>query len=285
MEIIPTKYLDSIRKEPLLSGSFSIRDIRELLSDKPMVQELHRHDFFFLLALKKGAGVHEIDFTSYEVDDHTLFFMRPGQVHHLTLQKESSGFLMQFKTDFHHPNDPSSKQLLRKASGCNYHRLDADQYEKLDVLLNSIYQEYSHRKEYHLETIKANLSIFYVELIRLCGEGVINPPNSYEQERLEEFLRLLETHISSHKQVSFYAQMLNLSAFQLNAITKNLLGKTSSKLITEQLVLESKRYLLATSNQVKEIAFHLGYDDVSYFIRFFKKHSGFSPEAFRNNFR
>jgi len=78
---------------------------------------------------------------------------------------------------------------------------------------------------------------------------------------------------------------LNLSSFQLNAITKATLGKNCSELINEYVILESKRYLLATSNQVNQIADHLGYEDISYFTRFFKKHTGYSPEAFRNNFK
>jgi AraC family transcriptional activator of pobA len=105
------------------------------------------------------------------------------------------------------------------------------------------------------------------------------------QERLEELLELLETHITTHKQVSEYAQLLNLSAWQLNTITKTTLGKTCSELINEYIILESKRYLLATNHQIKEIAWHLGYEDISYFIRFFKKHTGYSPELFRHNFR
>lgn len=56
-------------------------------------------------------------------------------------------------------------------------------------------------------------------------------------------------------------------------------------MINEQIVLEAKRYLLATPNQVKEVANHLGYEDVSYFVRFFKKHTGHTPEAFRKNFK
>ena len=95
----------------------------------------------------------------------------------------------------------------------------------------------------------------------------------------------METHIATDKQVSQYADRLNLSVYQLNSITKNLLGKTCSVVIDDQIILESKRLLLATSNQISQIAFELGYEDVSYFIRFFKKHSGFSPEAFRNNFK
>ena len=77
---------------------------------------------------------------------------------------------------------------------------------------------------------------------------------------------------------------MNLSSYQLNEITKTTIGKTASELINEHIILEARRNLLATSNQIKDIADHLGYEDVSYFIRFFKKHSGFSPEAFRLNF-
>ena len=51
------------------------------------------------------------------------------------------------------------------------------------------------------------------------------------------------------------------------------------------MILEAKRNLLATSNLVNQIADDLGHEDVSYFIRFFKKHTGYSPEAFRQNFK
>jgi AraC-like DNA-binding protein len=90
-------------------------------------------------------------------------------------------------------------------------------------------------------------------------------------------------HVSSKKQVSEYTEILNLSGYQLSSITKNILGKTPSELINEYIILESKRHLLATSDQVNQIAWHLGYEDPSYFIRFFRKHTGYSPDAFRSN--
>ena len=104
------------------------------------------------------------------------------------------------------------------------------------------------------------------------------------QERLEEFLELLDIHITTHKQVSQYTDLMNLSPYQLNEITKATLGKTPSALINEHIILEAKRHLLATPNQIKDIADQLGYEDPSYFIRFFRKHTGYSPEAFRHNF-
>ena len=46
-----------------------------------------------------------------------------------------------------------------------------------------------------------------------------------------------------------------------------------------------RRQLLATTNQVNHIASELGYEDPSYFFRFFRKHTGYSPQSYRNNFK
>lgn len=287
MKNIPIRTIDSSLKEPDLSGSFSIRNVEELLAGKNMVQELHRHDFFYILALTKGTGNHEIDFTTYEVCDNSVFFMRPGHVHQLTLKSGSQGFLLQFKPEFYYPNDAPSRQLLRKASNKNLCQLDEIRFRKLISTLTIIFQEYVDKQEGYQDVIKANLGLFFIELVRHRQQrsNAITPVNPYSEERLEEFLELLENHISVHKQVSHYAGMMHLSSYQLNAITKATLGKTCSELINEWIILESKRNLLATTNQVNQIAFQLGYDDVSYFIRFFKKHTGYSPEAFRANFK
>jgi AraC family transcriptional regulator, transcriptional activator of pobA len=279
MENIPVRYISSTPKEPDLSGSFNIRDVHDLLAGKDMVQELHRHDFFYVLVLQKGMGNHEIDFTSYEVCDNSIFFMRPGQVHQLTLKAGSSGYLMEFNTDFYYPHDNTSHQLLRKASNVNLYQLDAERFKTFLSVSSYIFKEYNDKQDgYHLH-------ILFIELVRQNSKSHSANTNPYTQERLEEFLELLETHISTHKQVSQYAEMLNLSSYQLNSITKSTLGKTCSELIDEYIILEAKRFLLATSNQVNQVAYHLGYEDVSYFIRFFKKHTGDSPEAFRHNFK
>jgi AraC family transcriptional activator of pobA len=285
MKNIPVRHINTTQKEPDFSGSFSIRDIRDLLAGKDMVQELHRHDFFYILALKKGAGNHEIDFTSYKICNDSVFLMRPGQVHQLTLKAGSTGYLMGFKTDFYHPHDKVSTQLLRKASSMNFHQLDANRFKKLLSILDSMFLEYASKQEGYQEVIKANLCILFIELVRQNGKSLSTNVNPYTQDRLEEFLELLQTHISNQKQVSYYADTLHLSPYQLNAITKATLGKTCSEIISGYIILESKRYLLATSSQVTQIALQLGYEDVSYFIRFFKKQTGYSPEAFRHNFR
>lgn len=287
MTNIPIRHINEIEKEPNLFGNFTIRDIRELLNEKDMIQDLHRHDFYYILFLKKGSGSHQIDFSPYEIQNHSIFLMRPGQVHQLNLKAGSTGFLVQFKTDFFYSQNKIFQQLIRKVNHINFCNLDDNGFNKLKIILSYIFKEYSDKQEGYQEVIKSNLSIFFIELIRHRQNKEITPTDndSYAQEQLDKFSELLESNIAVKKQVSQYADILNISTYQLNAITKSLLNKTPSELINEYIILESKRYLLATSSQVNQIADHLGYEDISYFIRFFKKHTTYSPEAFRHNFK
>jgi AraC-like DNA-binding protein len=286
MKKIPVRHITGTDKEIASPEQFNIRTVQDILNGKDLKHDLHRHDFFFILALQNGEGSHEIDFRSYNVINNSVFFLRPGQVHQLQLKAGSTGYLMEFNNEFYHPNDKLSIQRLRKASNKSYCELDVKRFEKIVAVLSYIFQEYMGREEGYLEMIKANLEIFFIEFVRQSP----NPKspsvnvNPYMQERLEEFLEHLDKHFTTHKHVSQFTDLMNLSKYQLNEITKATIGKMPSELINERIILEAKRYLLATPNQIKEIADLLGYDDVSYFIRFFKKHTGYSPEVFRNNF-
>lgn len=284
MESIPIRHLNQ-QSEPQLSSSYSIRDIAPLLIDKDMVQELHRHNFFYILIVKKGSGQHEIDFTPYEINENTVFIMRPGQVHYLNLKANSTGYLIQFKTDFLYSHNSTSQNHLTKLIQYNTYRLESEGFGKIEKILLEALKEYEQKEKGYHEVLKANLSIFLIELLRQRQEKVVPPTATtpYAQEKLEQFLELVESNITSHKQVSQYTDLLHLSSYQLSAITKSLLDKTPSEIINNYIILEAKRQLLATSNQVSQIAYNLGYEDASYFTRFFKKHTASSPEAFRQN--
>lgn len=287
MKTIPVRQIATGHKEQSHKGRFSIRDIQQVLNGKDLVHDLHRHDFFFVLILQKGKGVHEIDFTSYEVHNNSVFILRPGQVHRLELKAGSTGFLMEFDLAFYQPQKTISEQRWKKVTSKNYCKTEADHFARLHSFLSTILHEFTAKEEGYVEAIKANLDLFFIEYIRQSNDPtkIDKPENAYTQERFEELNRLLETNISQMKSVAEYADLLNLSSYQLNAITKASVGKTVSDLINGQIILEAKRYLLATANQVKDIADQLGYEDISYFIRFFKKHTGYSPEAFRKNFK
>ena len=285
MKAIPVRKISS--KEQTNTGRFSIRDIQQVLDGRDLVHGLHKHDFFFLLALQQGKGVHEIDFIQYEVHEHAVFIVRPGQVHRLELNANSTGFLLEFDRTFFQPKNTITDQRWKKAISKNHCEVEAARFVKLQSVLGSIMNEYSTKQDGYVEAIKANLDLFFIEYLRQSRHpGIIaKNENGYMYERFEEFVQLLEANIGKMKSVAQYAGILNLSSYQLNAITKSAVGKTVSDLINEQIILEAKRYLLATPDQVKDIADHLGYEDTSYFIRFFKKQTGYPPEVFRKNFK
>jgi AraC family transcriptional activator of pobA len=266
---------------------FSIRSLETILDGKPMNDDLHRHNYFFILVVRSGSGEHHIDFRNYPVKDRSVFVLRPGQIHQLKLDKDCKGFLMQFDSEFYSPADVSAKRRFRRVTSKNACFPEQSGFEKMDSVLTDIYTEFRNKETDYSDFIRASLDIFFIESFRQSNDPdqKFNTEIYYDQERFEEFQELLEQFVAEHKSVMEYAEILGVSVYQLNKITKSAVGKTVSELINEQLILESKRTLLGTSNQVKDIAYSIGFEDVSYFIRFFKKNTGFSPEAFRTNFK
>ncbi|HEV7332316.1 MAG TPA: helix-turn-helix transcriptional regulator [Flavisolibacter sp.] len=287
MKTIPVRQIASAQTLQSSAGRFSIRNLQQVLNGKDLVHDLHKHDFYFVLAVQDGGGMHEIDFVQYPVHNLSVFILRPGQVHRLELTADTTGFLMEFDLSFYQPKSTIKEHRWKKASSKNYCEVEAARFSRLLAHLAAIFDEHSEKQEGYSEAIRAYLDLFFIEYIRQSRypSSIVQSASGYMQERFEEFVRLLETNIVSMKNVSQYADLLSLSSYQLNAITKASVGKTVSDLIDAQIILEAKRYLLATPNQVKEIADHLGYEDPSYFIRYFKKHTGQSPDAFRKNFK
>jgi AraC family transcriptional activator of pobA len=287
MKTIPIRHIADNHQPEIAVGRFSIRNVIDLTKGKDLFHELHKHDFYFILVIETGSGIHEIDFTTYAIQGSSVFILRPGQVHQLQLKADCTGYLLEFDNSFYQPKNAITEQQWKKATGNNFCLVEENRFKRLLMYLSNCFNEYTLKQEGYNQATQANMDLFFIEFVRQSRNPKQLSPTStaYTQERYEELLTLLHANITEVKSVSEYAKMLNLSVYQLNAITKASVGKTTADLINEQIILEAKRYLLATPNQIKDIAWHLGYEDPSYFIRFFKNHTGHSPDAFRKNFQ
>lgn len=284
MKGIPVRNMD-VSRAATPGDSFSIRELSGVTGGEEMTQEAHRHNFFYMLVVEKGRGEHIIDFTTYKISDHTLFFMRPAQVHRLRMEAGCTGYLIQFGKQFYFPQQKGFHHLLQKACSVNCYSLHADFFREIYALVIAIFSEATNRHEGYREIIPAHLSVLFARLIRESEMCYTGSGDLYIQQRMHEFQELLEKNAPFNKSVAEYAAMMHLSVYQLNAITRHMQGKTASESIAEYIVLEAKRRLLSTPETVGRIAAELGYEDGSYFIRFFKRHTGYSPDAFRKNFR
>jgi len=102
------------------------------------------------------------------------------------------------------------------------------------------------------------------------------------QELLERQFPIDESHPSIYLRTpSDYATHLNLHINHLNRAVKEVSGKTTSQLIADRLLQEAKIMLQRSQWHVSDIAFALGFTEVTHFNNFFKKHTDTSPLKYR----
>jgi AraC-like DNA-binding protein len=102
-----------------------------------------------------------------------------------------------------------------------------------------------------------------------------------EDQRMIKLFQLMEINYKECRTADFYAEQIGLTAKRINEILRERTGYTISQLLYQLLLIEAKREIYHNRFSIKEIAYHLGFSDQSYFARFFKKHTGFTPEQFR----
>jgi AraC family transcriptional regulator, transcriptional activator of pobA len=90
-----------------------------------------------------------------------------------------------------------------------------------------------------------------------------------------------------HQRIAFrasenFAKQLNVHVNHLNRAIKDTTEKTTTQLIAERVLQESKILLKHSSWTVSEIAYALNFTELTRFNNFFKKHALMSPLKFRN---
>lgn len=107
--------------------------------------------------------------------------------------------------------------------------------------------------------------------------------NRFRQEVNQYYVELAQGTSTIQATVSLIAERVHLHPSYLNTVIKNLTGQTASHYIQNKTLLEAKSYLMHTSLQISEIAFRLGFSNVSYFNRLFKRMANQTPLEFRNS--
>jgi AraC family transcriptional activator of pobA len=115
----------------------------------------------------------------------------------------------------------------------------------------------------------------------IAAHGAAEFHGSRDAQRLRQFRRLIEAQFLKHWPVQRYARQLALSETSLNRLCRSQAGCTAFDLIQRRLALEARRRLVYAGSSVSGIAEDLGFKDAAYFSRFFRRHSGASPNEFR----
>jgi AraC family transcriptional activator of pobA len=279
----PLYCLESFSKKAEQS-SFYIQSLKEHVNEHDFISKPHKHDFYLILYITRGTGQHTIDFTTYEISPGIAFLMTPGQMHSWNLHEDIEGFIMFFSRNFYQMH-LSGDNLVEFPF---YHSLNASpvvltgEDAMIGSVINEMHKEYQTSDEPDLRMLRAYLDLLLLKLAKVYQSKNDTPLNAttFKLRKLEQ---LIEKNFIRLKQPGDYADLMNLSPSYLNDICKQNSSKTLSELIQQRVLLEAKRLFAYTDQNVNEVASRLNFGSASYFTKFFRKHTGLTPEDFKES--
>ena len=135
------------------------------------------------------------------------------------------------------------------------------------------------------EIVKAVLTMFIqgaTEIYKLQSNRYLST-QSRKYEIYQEFLQLVMKNYTVHHGASFYADHLGLSLPHFCSTIKKAAGNTPLEVIASVILMDAKSRLKSSNEPVKNIALSLGFYNISFFNKFFKQHTGVTPQEYRGH--
>ena len=252
-------------------------------------------DFYMIGFKKVKAGYLLYGRTKFDHETGSMIFMKPRQVVEMrNLEFEEDGYILVFHEDF--LNGHSLHEDIQRYSFFEYETNEAlhlaPKEEKIIWnIFHTIEQEYNNSEdEFSREIILAGINSMLKYAERFYKRQFINR-KQLSGKTVTAFNKILQQHIKDGSfidqglpSVGDLANRLNISARYLTDLLKVETGKTAIELIHIALINEAKNRLRKKDKTVSEIAYDLGFENMSYFSRLFKKETGMLPTFYKNQF-
>jgi AraC-like DNA-binding protein len=237
----------------------------------------HRIDFYAIIWFREDGETHYIDFEAHPVLKNVVYLIGKNQVHSIPAVALPKAKMIVFSAGFFDQiQEPFLRQLFSPFQNQGI-PVPETLVATLTQLFDLILQESNHEADTAM--LNKYTTAFLTHLYRLSKH--IHSSAVNEDFRMIRLCQLVEIHYKEQRAAAFYAGIIGLTAKRINEILREKSGTTISGLINQLLLLEAKRELFHRRFSVKEIAYNLGFSDQSYFARFFRKHTGMTPEQFK----
>lgn len=249
--------------------------------------QLHLVEFYLVILIETGEGLHTIDFKDYPYQPGTILTIRKDQIHRFHENASVRGTMLLFTNEFlvsylEALEVMKTFQLFNDVLSAPTLHLSGTKRKEIHDLTERIAEEYLRVNDaYSLGIIRSELHILLTRLYRLKAD---NNELISERKYLSEFIEfqgLIEQHIVAYKKVMDYARMMGRSTKTLNTVTQSIIHKSAKGFIDEICTKQIKRLLINTEDSVKEVAFSLGFEETTNFYKYFKRQTGLTPEQFR----
>ena len=266
-------------------GSELLIDLIRLESLAKYIRQTPRHclTYYDITFIQDGNGKFAIEGQDFMVEANHLYFTAPGQVREWKVSEIPHGMVLIFEEEFlcSFFSDPlfvKNLSFFRNQQAIPQLSLDAGQGEYFTNLLLQIEQEIADNRETHLLRALLYQSLAWLNNVY---RSTYQLPEKSQIPKVARFFQLVDQHCCSEHTVMFYASELCITSGYLNDLVKKETGMSAKQYIINRLMTESKKILQQGELSVSEIAWKLGFDDSSYFIRLFRNEAGISPLVFR----
>ena len=252
-----------------------------------------RFDSLLFIGISSGEMEIQVDYVAYQVKKNSILFIMPS---HITFFIKGSnnlkGWALAISKSYlpalSFPNQQQpvviSYMQFKKHPLTVYEPAEFQNlYKSLDFVRSKMRNQVH---LFHKETINIALKMFFLDLGNYYlgkKEHYITPTLSRKEELFIDFQHLLREFCIKQHDVKFYADKLCITTQYLTSILKEQSGKSASQWIQEALIIEAKGMLKSPRINIQQVADEFNFPDQSTFGKFFKKHAGMSPLAFRKS--
>ncbi|MEA5138126.1 helix-turn-helix domain-containing protein [Arcicella rigui] len=279
---------ESVRKE---IGHFNIFPHEPIEAGKTRAIPYKRRDFYKIMFVVGNIEMNYAD-KVVEVKKQAILYSNPQipyQCNHL--ERIEEGIYCIFNTEFFHKFGDLNQYSLFQPKGNHVFELTDEQAEQVKLIYKKMNEElqsdYIHKYDL-LRNMVFELIHFAMKIQPSTGQDKTHINASQRISTL--FLELLERQFpieENHPKINLrsasdFANQLNVHVNHLNRAIKETTDKTTTQLIADRVLQEAKILLRHSQLNIAEIAFSLGFVEVTHFNNFFKKHVSVSPSKFRN---
>jgi len=274
--------------KPVLPQEFEVIDIGELYKNsKGTLTTTHRTGFYHILWFQQGSPTHLVDFNPIKIKPNTLIFLNKDIVQRFDNKTKFEAKAIVFTDSFFCKTETDTKFLRNNILFNDLFSVSQIQVDRNTDLFAELLQQMTNELQNVKDNSQADILKNLLHNFLLHSEREKRKQNFIEIKKdanldyVMLFKDLLEKNYKTQKKVNYYAKEMIISEKRLNQATSKLFGKTPKEIIDDRILLEAKRILAYTKESVKEICYHLGFEEPTNFIKYFKKHSTITPTEFR----
>lgn len=269
---------------PTLHQQFHINRLEDVVEHLKFPFPPHRQTVFDFVFVTKGKSTRSKGLDKYNFAANTFFFLPAYQIStHDSMSRDVKGFYCHFDMEifnrkFINPAVFSDFSFLQ-FTGNPLVAVSNTAKVHIHNLLNRLEQESTNDAKANLDIISMNLLTLLLEVKQFARQEKITENAAFRIA--QQYKNQLSRYIYEKHSVTEYAGLLNVSPNHLNKCVKTATGKSAQDLLSEMVLLEAKVLLKQTSLSINEIAWKIGKEDTSDFIRFFKSKTNLTPTEYR----